>query len=278
MPSDQTPAILADLTLARRLERAEGLACAASVQARAIAFPESCAESQEFGGANVLYDGVDSPITQTFSLGMFEPVDDALLDQIEDFYRERGAPVYHEVSPLADATLLPLLHRRGYEPFEYSNVLYRTIDVDSSPSPDSITVRSIESGEEDRWAQAAADGWRDAAPGLDEFILNLARLIPYRPNGPCFLAEKDGQPIATGAMGLFNGVALLAGACTIPKWRGQGAQRALLNHRLRFGAERGCDLAMIVTAPGSASQRNAQRAGFHIAYTRLKWRLPVNVS
>jgi hypothetical protein len=30
---------------------------------------------------------------------------------------------------------------------------------------------------------------------------------------------------------------------------------------------------MIVAAPGSDSQRNAERAGFRIAYTRTKWRL-----
>src|SRR5262245_29354165 len=136
MSSDQLPAILADLALARRLERAEGLACAESVQARALAFPESGAEPEEMGGATVLYDGVDSPITQTFALGMFEPVDDALLDRVEDFFQQRGAPVYHEVCPLADPSLLPLLHHRGYEPFEYSNVLCRSLDAALlSPSP-----------------------------------------------------------------------------------------------------------------------------------------------
>lgn len=277
MSSNRQDAVLADLALARRLERAEGLACAESVQARAIAFPDSDAESQEVGGANILYDGVDSPITQTFGLGMFETVDEALLERIEDYFQRRSAPVYHEVCPLADPSLLPLLHRRGYEPFEYSNVMFRSLDDDSNaPSMDSkaIIARTIVAGEENLWARTAAEGWRDAAPGLDEFIFELARLIPHRPNGPCFLAEKDGQPIAAGAMGLFKGVALLAGACTIPKWRGRGAQRALLAHRLRYGAEHGCDLAMIVTAPGSASQRNAEREGFRIAYTRLKWRMP----
>ena len=55
--------------------------------------------------------------------------------------------------------------------------------------------------------------------------------------------------------------------------RKQGAQLALLESRLLHAAERGCDLAMICAAPGSASQRNAERHGFRIAYTRTKWRL-----
>jgi GNAT superfamily N-acetyltransferase len=72
---------------------------------------------------------------------------------------------------------------------------------------------------------------------------------------------------------LSGGVALLAGASTVPEGRGKGAQHALLEARLRFAREHGCDLAVINTAPGSASQRNAERHGFRIAYTRIKWRL-----
>jgi len=87
------------------------------------------------------------------------------------------------------------------------------------------------------------------------------------------LAELDGQPIATGGLSINDGVALLAGASTVPESRKQGAQLALLESRLRHAAESGCDLAMMGAQPGSASQRNAERHGFRIAYTRIKWRL-----
>ena len=40
----------------------------------------------------------------------------------------------------------------------------------------------------------------------------------------------------------------------------------------RYAAEHGCDLAMMVAEAGSESQRNAERQGFRIAYTRMKWR------
>lgn len=88
-----------------------------------------------------------------------------------------------------------------------------------------------------------------------------------------FLAELDGQAVATGGLVLHGGVALLAGASTVPAARSQGAQRALLQARLRYAAEHGCDLAMMGAHPGSASQRNAERQGFRIAYTRIKWHL-----
>ena len=47
----------------------------------------------------------------------------------------------------------------------------------------------------------------------------------------------------------------------------------LLEERLRYGASHGCTVAMMVTQPGSGSQRNAERHGFRIAYTRTKWQL-----
>jgi hypothetical protein len=74
-------------------------------------------------------------------------------------------------------------------------------------------------------------------------------------------------------MSICEGVALLAGASTVPEARKQGAQLALLDSRLSYAAENGCDLAMMCTLPGTASQRNAERQGFRIAYTRIKWQL-----
>jgi hypothetical protein len=99
----------------------------------------------------------------------------------------------------------------------------------------------------------------------------LAAINPWRRNHVPFLAERDGQPVAAGGVALIDGVALLAGASTVPQARRQGAQLALLQARLQYAAAHGCDVAMMGAAPGSDSQRNAERQGFHIAYTRVKW-------
>ena len=99
----------------------------------------------------------------------------------------------------------------------------------------------------------------------------MMRIVGSADGVRAYFAEIEGQPAATGAMAIHDGVALLAGAATVPEWRNRGAQRALLEHRLGRAAEAGCDLAMMGAAPGSASQRNAERQGFRIAYTRIKW-------
>lgn len=88
-----------------------------------------------------------------------------------------------------------------------------------------------------------------------------------------FLAEIENQPIAAGALFIYDGAALLAGASTVPEGRRQGAQTALLDARLRYAAKQGCRLAMMGASTGSQSRRNAEKNGFRIAYTRIKWKL-----
>jgi GNAT superfamily N-acetyltransferase len=135
-----------------------------------------------------------------------------------------------------------------------------------------VSVRQIAAHETQLWAETSAAGWSEFVE-FAPLILDLAQLSAARQGGGAFLAELDGQAIATGSLVLHEGVALLAGASTIPSARQQGAQAALLRSRLQFAAEQGCDLAMMCAAPGSASQRNAERQGFRIAYTRIKWAL-----
>jgi hypothetical protein len=267
--------LFSDLALARRLERTEGRSNAEFVEARARAFPESGAQWIEVAGAYAMFDGVSSPCTQTFGLGLFETASNADLEKIEAFFKERGAPVFHEVSPLADVALVELLNARGYRPFEFTSVLFRSIgpgDRVTASRNNRIQVRLLRDDEQELFAQLAFRGW-SASGELVEFLREVGRISSARPRAPSFLAELDGQPIASGAMNLCDGVALLAGASTVPEGRRQGAQLALLDGRLRHAVEQGCDLAMMGASPGSASQRNAERHGFRIAYTRIKWRL-----
>jgi hypothetical protein len=44
---------------------------------------------------------------------------------------------------------------------------------------------------------------------------------------------------------------------------------ALLQARLAAARRAGCDLAVVGTSPGSDSQRNIERAGFTLAYTKV---------
>jgi GNAT superfamily N-acetyltransferase len=270
--------IFADRNLARRLERTEARGNADFVEARAALFPESGASWMQVAGTYAMFDGVESPCTQTFGLGLFEEANDAALDEIEAFFKERGAPVLHEVCPLADASVLALLGERGYQPFEMSNVLYLPLTPEINlglPLNPDIKTRIIEAGEENLWARTSAGGWATESEmeGFGDFMFEFGKISARIESGFPFLAELEGVPVSAGMMLIDEDTALLAGASTVPGGRRQGGQTALLDARLRFAAERGCIIAVMGAMPGSQSQRNAEKNGFRVAYTRTKWRL-----
>lgn len=264
----------ADIDLARRLERTEAQGSVNFIEARAEAFPEVGAQWIEVAGAYAMLDAPGSPLSQTFGLGVFQPISAEELDRLEDFFLSNGAAVCHEVCPLADMSVFTLIKERGYQPIEFSNVLYRPISPDlrlHATRNERINVRVTGKDEVELWAQTSFEGWSEF-PEYADFFRDLAK-VSARLKGPSFLAEMEGKPIATGALTIHGDVALLAGASTIPGARRQGAQLALLEDRLRYAATQGCTVAMMVALPGSGSQRNAERHGFRIAYTRTKWHL-----
>jgi GNAT superfamily N-acetyltransferase len=261
-----------DLELARRLERAEAIANAAAVEARQKVKPEIGAEWIEVAGAYAMFDGPDAPTTQTFGIGLFDPFLDAEFEQVEDFFRRHRTSVYHEICSFAAHQSQGLLSARGYTPFEPSVVLLRETTSHSPKKQSAITARAIGIDELPTWCRVAGEAWSAESPELGEFVANLGDIWGRARGVTCFLAERDGEPIGSAALNIANGVAIMAGASTIPSARRQGAQLAMFDTRLAFAAERGVDLAMVVTAPGGGSQRNSERQGFRPVYSRMKWK------
>jgi GNAT superfamily N-acetyltransferase len=150
--------------------------------------------------------------------------------------------------------------------------MYRPVELPAERH-ENITVRVTGPKEAPVWAEVSARGWAHQNPELLEFMKEFGALSAAREHSPCFLAEIDGVPGAAGVLCIHDGVALFAGAATVPEMRRRGLQGALLQERMRYAARQGCDLAVMVAEAGSNSQRNAERKGFRIAYTRTKWRL-----
>ena len=267
--------LVADLALARRLEHAEGSANIAFVESRAARDSKSGAAWKDFEGTFAMFDGPGSPLTQTFGLGLFSAPTHDSLAAIEAFFTERGAPVFHETCPIADIALLSLLPDRGYRPVEQGTVLYQSLTDSSLPAARvdaTLEARLIEPGDEERWANAGALGWGET-PELADFVRSFGIVSAHSRGTYPFIVDVDGEAVATGALAMHGGVAVLAGASTRAEWRGRGAQAALLVARLHHALAAGCDVALMAAQPGSGSQRNAERQGFRIAYTRTKWQL-----
>lgn len=58
----------------------------------------------EVEGTYAMFDGLESPLTQTFGLGLFEKLSLKTIEKLEKFYQRFSAPILHEVSPMADSS------------------------------------------------------------------------------------------------------------------------------------------------------------------------------
>jgi hypothetical protein len=252
--------IFADLALARRLEAAE-----AAVARGTSAQPGSAL--LEAAGGCAIFAGAESPLTHAVAMGLGGPVRPAVIDEIECFFRSRGAKVTMDVCPLADAAFVAELARRGYRVTEFNNVLVRRLaGHEPAPAP---RARPLSPGEEDGWAPTVGRGFFEHADLTGE-EMDIGRAIARMPEALCYFAATQTGPVAAGgAMAIHGGVAAFFADGTIPVYRREGMQRELIAARLNDAAALGCDLATASTLPGTGSQRNYERMAFQVAYTKV---------
>lgn len=256
-----------DLDFARRLEMAETIA-PECVQALREYDHKAPIASAEIAGGTAFFGGPEYPANQIVSLGLHGEVTAELFEQVEEFYRSRQVPCTVVVSPLADPSLLKLLAKGQYRIAEFNSVLIRPIaDKEPFRCPAGIEIEPVTPETVAWWKQAIARGFSEHGPVSDEVFGGFAAL----PGSLAFLARIDGQ-IVGGSCGRVipeARIAALYGAATLPEFRGRGVQGALIARRLQESARAGCEYAVVSTQPGSGSQRNMQRRGFRVAYTKL---------
>ena len=143
------------------------------------------------------------------------------------------------------------------------------------PPPPDVEVRLSPEDEFDHWlsvvADAAAHPDSEGLPWHEEFpraIYEQAQRDAARAGVRRYSAWRADSLAGGAELRLVDNIAQFAGAATAPAHRRHGIQNALLSRRLADAAAEGCDLAVIVVQPGSKSQQNAQRRGFHLLYTR----------
>jgi N-acetylglutamate synthase-like GNAT family acetyltransferase len=114
---------------------------------------------------------------------------------------------------------------------------------------------------------AIARGFSEHIPVDEEVFGGFASL----PGALSFLARIDGEVVG-GCGGRIipeARIAALFGTATLPEFRQRGVQSALIALRLHEASKAGCEYAVVSTNPGSGSQRNMERRGFRVAYTKL---------
>jgi GNAT superfamily N-acetyltransferase len=175
-----------------------------------------------------------------------------------------------------DASLIEQFRKRWYAVTEFSNVYAASLLDGGLPEffppvlPETTTIEKLSPEQLDLWTLTVAQGFAETFPVTKE-MLNVMKLFAQGPYTECYLALIDGKPAAGGTLAMRDGVGGLFGASTLPMYRGRGLQTALLQTRLERAKLAGCDLAVSLARPGSASERNIARHGLQTLYTRVKF-------
>jgi ribosomal protein S18 acetylase RimI-like enzyme len=265
------PMQFVDKALARRLESCEEMPQVMYARMFQKTRPEIGAAEEETCGGHMIFAGLGSPIGRATGAGLDCAFTAADLDRVEEFYRAHKAPSQVDLCPMHGPAVFELFKERGYSIAELNNVLFRKLDPAEKfpPPPPGCEIRPscLDEAETAGGIVESAffpDGAPEAYRGLVAPFYQMEQAL-------AFVASVDGKLVACGT-GLVipqHKIFALCGAGTLTEYRGRGLQTALLRARMAAAVKAGCEFAVVVTNGGTTSQRNAERLGFHVAYSKV---------
>jgi ribosomal protein S18 acetylase RimI-like enzyme len=272
--------LFATASLAKRIEKAEATLITEAARATASRIGPDNVFIRQFGGGVAIHAGDGAPFNKVAGLGFLGVPDGQHFEEIEQELAARNSPVQVEISTLAYPALARMLTERGYALVGFENVLGLALDRlehPAEPATPSMSIARTTAQDDEAWLDAVLTGFLNAdtydGPASHEsFDRDVLRRV-YEDMASAhgferFLARVDGKVAGGASLRIFEGIAQLCGAATLPEYRRRGVQSALLRYRLADSAQRGCDVAVVTTMPGSKSQENVQRAGFELLYAR----------
>ncbi|MDR3686407.1 MAG: hypothetical protein P4L93_05590 [Coriobacteriia bacterium] len=272
----------ADRMLAARLERAVARDLATFAETCMRLDPTLQAQRTEFAGGLALFLAPGSPVNMIYGAGFASPVSAEEFDAVERFYEGNGTRAAISLSPLAEEALVAQLGVRSWMVTDFENVLVRELDGDVSalelpaPAP-GVEVRAASSAQElASWAAVSSAAFSAPRPPSAENV-RMGLGMTASDDMTLLMGRVGGADAGTGALQVRgDGLGWLMSDATLTAHRGRGVQSALLAERLRLAAEAGCELAVTEARPGSISQRNMERLGFRVVYTRVELIAPPN--
>jgi GNAT superfamily N-acetyltransferase len=255
-----------DERLAQRIETQQAQDEAATADILRLRFSTPSAHARPFLGGYAVRTGVGYPINRGMGVGFQPTIQPSEWEDFEAFYTAAGLPAELELCPLAHPSFLPLVAQRGYSVFRFYNVYLLPLSSSRRSSSRSPTIDIHQATETEcaLWAQTVAGTAHTEDPRV-----RLAQAAFSRPGVQCYLATMQGEVAGGAALSMSNGIGTLSFMATLPAFRHQGVQHALIAERLAVAAAHGCELALCSTNPGNQSQRNVQRHGFGLAYTKV---------
>jgi ribosomal protein S18 acetylase RimI-like enzyme len=252
----------ADEALARRLE-------AASDRYMLEWLSGTDADLERFGRAVAAVDPSRPQLDFVNRVYGLWPEDAQQVREIVRLYRTRGVRGWFELAPSeAFARLAEALTGAGAAQIAFHSVLH---GAPRAAEP-ALEVGEVEAANVSLFADVLLRGHGVPEPERARDPASVERWLGIR-GWRLYLARVDGEPAGAAVLTLSDGVGYLANASTLPEYRGRGVQTALIARRLADASAAGVELVCSGTAFGSTSQRNLERAGLRIAYTKAVWRL-----
>jgi len=260
-----------DNALARRFESCEEIPQVMYARIFRNTRPEIGAAEEEICGGHMTFAGLGSPIGRVTGAGFARPLTKEDVDRIENFYCERKAPSQVDLTPLHRPEVFEMFKERRYAIAELNNVLYRKLEPGEEypPPPNGCDIRRSHPEEAEITGKIVETAF--FPEGAPEGFRGLIAPLYQIDNALAFLATVDSKPVAcgTGLVVSEHKVFALGGAGTLAEYRGRGLQTALLRARMQAAQHAGCEYAVVVTQGGTTSQRNAERLGFRVAYSKV---------
>lgn len=193
------------------------------------------------------------------------------IDEAIAFFDAHGEETKLELTSFAPASLIEAAMARRFQLRFFTHVLAMPVrDVPRLPPPPGVTVERLDRNDAALVRAVAVHNDRCFGPDREVSETSVALTTKHllMPTNDTFVARARGEIVGVGCSESSNGTTLVFGGAVRPDLRGQGIQQALMNVRLAVAHERGSDLACVMAGPGTASERNARRAGFQLAGTR----------
>jgi len=232
----------------------------------------------DLAGGYAVLCGPGLYVNRALAVGLAGPMSAADFELLEQRSAVVGVPPAVDVTPTADGSVTELAGARGYRLLRFLTTHVRPLGEDDATlsSDPSIVVERADGELLGAWQDVAAAGFAvgpgEARRASDAFA--SAAAVVDRDGFLLARDVADGSPLGSASVTIRDGVAMLGGMSTLPAHRRRGVQRALVAHRLRFAAERGCDLAVCSTLPANASERNLVRAGFRPLHETVTLAMP----
>ena len=259
-------------------------------QAKALA--EIADAARPFAGGIAGRSSPGNWSNSSVGMGLKGPVTQGEVDEVVAWFQEAGIEPRFEVCPFADPSLVAALETHRAVALIFENTFFRALSASERVSPLVETPRGLKIERVDPSDAAAVRQYSAVAmsgflpdgesPSEEDFAVS-ARVVAH-PRTVAMLATIDGEPagagaaavsdpieIGGGANGDAGGTRVLAmfGASVLARFRNRGVQQALMAARLNHGIEHGAAMASIGAKPGIATERNARRMGFGLAYTKV---------